>query len=187
MLPPTFALIAGLGNPGREYAATLHNVGFMIVDRLASSAGAAFRLERAWKAEVARAGDTILCKPVTYMNASGEAVGAVARFYKVPPGAVLVVVDDMALPFGKVRLRASGSSGGHNGLQSIIESFGTESVARLRIGIGGPENRAAVNHVLGRFTADEMPQLAQTLDRAVEAIATAQRDGLPAAMNAFNV
>ena len=185
--PPSFALIAGLGNPGREYETTRHNVGFMILDRLATSAGARFRLERAWKAEVAKAGDTLLCKPLTYMNASGEAVSALARFYKVPATAVLVVLDDMALPLGRLRLRASGSSGGHHGLASIIEGFATESVPRLRVGIGAPDNREAVPHVLGRFAPDEMPLLGQTLDRATEAIATAQRDGLTAAMNAFNV
>jgi len=187
MLPPPFALIAGLGNPGREYEGTRHNIGFMILDRMASAADATFRAERSWKAAMAKAGDTLLCKPLSYMNASGDVVCAAARFYKVPATAVLIVLDDMALPLGKLRLRARGSSGGHNGLESIIHSFGTEEIPRLRVGIGPPEKRESVSHVLGRFAPEEMPQIEQALDRAVEAIATAQRDGLPAAMNAFNV
>jgi PTH1 family peptidyl-tRNA hydrolase len=186
MLPPPFALIAGLGNPGREYEGTRHNIGFMILDRLAASAETTFRVERSWKAALAKSGDVLLCKPLSFMNASGDVVGDVAQFYKVPPAAILVVLDDMALPLGKLRLRATGSAGGHNGLASIIERFGTEAVPRLRVGIGMPENRASVNHVLGRFSPEELPQIAETLARAADAIATAQRDGMAAAMNLFN-
>ena len=186
MAPSPFALIAGLGNPGREYEGTRHNIGFMILDRLASVAGAPFRVERSWNAAIAKAGDAWLCKPLSYMNASGNVVWAVARFYKVPSSAILVVLDDMALPLGKLRLRTGGSSGGHNGLASILEACGTEAVPRLRVGIGVPEKRESVNHVLGRFAAEELPQIAPALERAVEAIAMAQRDGMTAAMNAFN-
>lgn len=181
-----FQLIVGLGNPGRDYADTRHNVGFMIVDRLAAKASAAWRTEKSWKTDVSRAGSAWLCKPQTYMNLSGAAVASVAAFYKIPTESVLVILDDMALPLGKLRLRASGSAGGHNGLQSVIDHLGTDSVARLRVGIGAAEPGEAVGHVLGRFSAGEKAALSETLDRALAAIDCAQANGLPAAMNAFN-
>jgi PTH1 family peptidyl-tRNA hydrolase len=183
---PSFRLIVGLGNPGREYRATRHNVGFMILDRISASAGAAWRTEKAWQAELARAGEVFLCKPQTYMNLSGESVGAIAGFYKIPTEQVLIVLDDMALPLGKLRLRANGSAGGHNGLQSVIEHLGTQQVARLRVGIGTAKPGEAVGHVLGRFALEETSALEQSLSRAVEAIDCAQTRGLEAAMNAFN-
>jgi PTH1 family peptidyl-tRNA hydrolase len=182
----TFQLIVGLGNPGREYAQTRHNVGFMILDRLAEKAGGEWRAERQWKAEVTRVDGVHLCKPQTYMNLSGRAVNALVGFYKIPASAILVVLDDMALPLGKLRLRPSGSAGGHNGLQSVIEHLGTPEVARLRAGIGAAQPGEAVGHVLGSFTEEERPLLAETIDRSVAAIECAQANGLPAAMNAFN-
>jgi peptidyl-tRNA hydrolase, PTH1 family len=181
-----FRLVAGLGNPGREYAGTRHNVGFMIVDRLAADAGAAFRLEKAWQLEAARAGDCFLCKPLTYMNASGEAVGALSQFYKIPPAETLIVLDDMALPLGKLRLRASGSAGGHNGLQSILDHLGTQSVPRLRVGIGAAEPGAAIGHVLGKFSPQEREAVEAAIARAIDAVRCAQEKGLEAAMNAYN-
>ncbi len=183
---PFFRLIVGLGNPGREYAFTRHNVGFMLADNLAAAARADFRTERGWKADVARAGDLVLCKPRTFMNLSGEAVRSVASFYKIPPAETLIVHDDMALPLGKLRLRPGGSAGGHNGLQSIIELLGTASVPRLRIGIGAAEPGAAVGHVLGVFSSGEKDALSESLGRAALAIAAARDLGLAAAMNAFN-
>jgi PTH1 family peptidyl-tRNA hydrolase len=183
---PLFQLIVGLGNPGHEYADTRHNAGFMIVDRLAEKAGAAWKTEKRWQTDVARAGSVFLCKPKTYMNLSGEAVQALVGFYKIPHEAVLVVLDEMALPLGKLRLRPAGSAGGHNGLKSIIDHLGTQEVARLRVGIGAAEPGAAVGHVLGRFRPEEKPVLAETIDRAIAAIDRAQTDGLAAAMNAFN-
>lgn len=183
---PLFRLIAGLGNPGREYRDTRHNVGFMIVDRFAAVAGAEFRTEKSWQAEVAKAGETLLCKPLTYMNLSGESVRAISDFYKVTPDATLIVLDDMSLPLGTVRLRATGSSGGHNGLQSVIDHLGTESVPRLRIGIGAAHPGGAIGHVLGRFAGDEAKLLDEALSRAVAAIDCAQNQGFQAAMNTFN-
>lgn len=181
-----FQLIVGLGNPGRDYADTRHNVGFMIVDRLATKAGAVWRTEKRWQTEVARAGASWLCKPQTYMNLSGAAVASVAGFYKIPHDSILVVLDDMALPLGKLRFRGNGSAGGHNGLQSVIEHLGTNAVARLRVGIGSAQPGEAVGHVLGRFRAEEKTTLTETLDRALEAIDCAQTKGLPAAMNTYN-
>ncbi|MEQ1862936.1 MAG: aminoacyl-tRNA hydrolase, partial [Chthoniobacteraceae bacterium] len=174
------------GNPGREYSDTRHNVGFMIVDRLAASAHSAWRSENRWKAELARVGDAWLCKPQTFMNLSGEAVAAVSGFYKIPADSTLVLLDDMALPLGKLRLRASGSAGGHNGLQSVLDHFGTDAVARLRMGIGSAEPGDAVSHVLSRFRPDEKPALDDAIARAVAAVSDAQTNGLPAAMNTFN-
>lgn len=181
-----YRLLVGLGNPGREYRDTRHNIGFMVLDRLADSARAPWQTEKAWQTELARDGETLFCKPLTYMNLSGVAVSRVASFYKIPPAEMLVVLDDMALPLGKLRLRGSGSSGGHQGLQSIIEHLGTEEVARLRVGIGAAEPGDAVGHVLGRFALEETAILRQSLDRVLEAIAAAQTRGLAAAMNAYN-
>jgi PTH1 family peptidyl-tRNA hydrolase len=158
----------------------------MIADRLAAKCGAEFRIEKAWQAAVARAGDALLCKPLTYMNLSGEAVRGVGGFFKIAPSETLVVLDDMALPLGRLRLRPDGSAGGHNGLQSIIDHLGTHAVPRLRIGIGAADPGAAIGHVLGRFSAEERAALAQSLDRAEEAIAFAQECGIAAAMNRFN-
>ena len=183
--PPGLRLVVGLGNPGREYRDTRHNVGFMIVDRLASRERAAFRTEKSWQAEVARAGDLLLCKPLTYMNLSGEAVRALCQFYKLDPAQTLIVLDDMALPLGRLRLRPDGSAGGHNGLKSIIEHFGSQSVPRLRIGIGAAQGEAT-GHVLGRFALEEKAALEQSLARALEAIDCLRERGIEAAMNTFN-
>lgn len=183
--PPFFRLLVGLGNPGREYADTRHNVGFLLVDRLAVRARADWRHERRWQADLARAGAVHLCKPLTYMNLSGQSVRAVADFYKIEPAQILIVLDDFALPLGKLRIRPSGSSGGHNGLQSVIEHLGTPAVPRLRIGIGNATG-GTVDHVLGRFALDEREPLAQSLGRAEEAITFAQTRGLAPAMNQYN-
>ena len=184
-IAPGFRLLVGLGNPGREYRDTRHNVGFMLLDRLAARERIDFRVEKSWQAEVARAGDLLLCKPLTYMNLSGQAVRPLSQFYKIEPSQVLVILDDMALPLGKLRFRTNGSAGGHNGLASVIEHFGTPAVPRLRIGIGGAEH-GVVDHVLGRFALEEQPAVEQSLDRALEAIDCARTRGLEAAMNAYN-
>lgn len=184
-LAPGLRLLVGLGNPGREYRETRHNVGFLLLDRLASRERAEFRTEKSWQAEVARAGDLLLCKPLTYMNLSGQSVRPLSQFYKIEPAQMLVILDDMALPLGKLRFRKDGSAGGHNGLKSIIEQLGTNVIPRLRVGIGSAE-RDAVDHVLGRFTLEERPALDQSLDRALEAIDCARTRGFEAAMNAYN-
>jgi len=182
---PTFRLLVGLGNPGREYFGTRHNVGFMVLDRLAAALGATFRADKKWKADVAIAGDVFLLKPQTYMNLSGESVNALARFYQIEPARVLVVLDDMALPLGRLRIRERGSHGGHNGLRSILDHLATQDVPRLRVGIGEAPD-AATGHVLGRFAVDERPLVEQSLDRAAEAVRFAQENDLPSAMNRFN-
>jgi peptidyl-tRNA hydrolase, PTH1 family len=181
-----FRLIVGLGNPGREYRDTRHNVGFMIVDRMAASARTVFRTEKSWRAEVAKTGDVLLCKPLTYMNLSGESVRGICDFYKIGAEETLVILDDMNLPLGALRLRTEGSAGGHKGLQSVIAHLATKAVARLRVGIGSARAGEVTDHVLGRFSPMEKAPLEESLDRAVAAIACAQSLGFSAAMNAYN-
>ena len=183
---PTFRLLVGLGNPGREYSGTRHNVGFMVLDRLAAASGATFRADKKWQADAVLANGVWLLKPQTYMNLSGESVSALVRFYQIEPARVLVVLDDMALPLGRLRIRERGSHGGHNGLRSILAHLGTQDVPRLRVGIGSSDPGEATGHVLGRFAVDERPLVEQSLDRAVEAVRFAQENDLPSAMNKFN-
>ena len=178
-------LVAGLGNPGREYQRTRHNIGFMVLDRLAADARLPWDFSAKWNAGWAKS-DVILMKPATFMNHSGEAVAAVANFYKITAPEVLVVLDDFALPLGRLRLRPQGSSGGHNGLESVLEHFGTEYVPRLRVGIGAAPVQGATDYVLGRFFEEEQPLLDSTICRAAEAVKCAIDKGLIAAMNLFN-
>ena len=178
-------LIAGLGNPGREYQRTRHNIGFMVLDRLAADAQLPWDYSEKWSAGWAKS-DVIMVKPATFMNRSGEAVAAIANFYKIAAAEILVVLDDLALPLGRLRLRAQGSSGGHNGLESVFEHFGTEAVPRLRVGIGAAPSRGAVDYVLGRFFDEEKPVLDEAIERAAEAAKCAVDKGLFAAMNVFN-
>ena len=181
---PLFRLIAGLGNPGREYEETRHNAGFMIVDRLAQRAGIPFRQEPKWNSAISASGGVILCKPQSFMNLSGEPIAAVARFHKIAPEQILAIFDDVALPLGRIRIRAGGSSGGHNGMQSILQHVG--DIPRLRIGIGAADGQPIIQHVLGKFLPDERPILAEAIDRAVAAVDCLQSNGIEAAMNQFN-
>ena len=132
MNEPRIRLVAGLGNPGREYQRTRHNVGFMVLDRLAADAQLPWEYAEKWKAGWAKR-DVFLVKPATYMNRSGEAVAAIANFYKIAAEEILIVLDDFALPLGRLRLRTQGSAGGHNGLESVLEHFGSDAVPRLRV------------------------------------------------------
>jgi PTH1 family peptidyl-tRNA hydrolase len=178
-------LVAGLGNPGREYQRTRHNVGFMVLDRLAADAQLPWQFSSKWNAGWAKT-DVILVKPATFMNRSGEAIAAIAYFYKIAAQEVLIVLDDFALPLGRLRLRAQGSSGGHNGLESVLDHFGTDSVPRLRVGIGSAPVEGATDYVLGRFFEEEQPLLDATIRRAADAVKWAIDKGLIAAMNLFN-
>jgi PTH1 family peptidyl-tRNA hydrolase len=185
-------LIAGLGNPGAEYVRTRHNAGFLLLDRLADRWRGEWRLERRFAArlaQVAPGGHVCwLCQPQTYMNASGEAVAAVARYYRVPAGRVLVAVDDADLPLGTVRLRPDGSSGGHHGLESVEQHLATRGYPRLRLGIGRqPEpGRQITGHVLGSFSRLEAEWFDRVLARASEAVQCWLTDGAVVAMNRFN-
>ncbi|HEY6013394.1 MAG TPA: aminoacyl-tRNA hydrolase, partial [Candidatus Limnocylindrales bacterium] len=162
-------VVVGLGNPGSQYARTRHNIGWQVVDRLADRAGWAGRGRQRDASSVVMGRydgiDLTLVKPLTYMNDSGLAVRKVLARASAPLADLLVVADDFALPFGKLRFRESGSHGGHNGLRSIIDELGTEKVARLRVGIGEP-GRGAIDHVLSRFATDERARLPILLDAA---------------------
>jgi PTH1 family peptidyl-tRNA hydrolase len=179
-------LIAGLGNPGREYARTRHNAGFRVIDVLAERWNVALSPEPKWRAELGRVGDVFLCKPTTFMNLSGEAVTAIADYYKIEPEETLIVCDDAALPLGRIRVRPGGSSGGQNGLANVILHFATEDVPRLRIGVGGPEGKTLTSHVLGAFSPEEETIFQAALTRAADAVELAQARGLESAMNQFN-
>ena len=179
-------LVAGLGNPGAEYDGTRHNIGFAVVDRLASEWNLKWQHEKRWRALWAKSDKAILVKPASYMNRSGEPLQAIGQFYKIAPEEILVVLDDMALPLGRLRLRPDGGTAGHNGLESIIVQFGTEEIPRLRIGIGSAPVEGATDYVLGRFFEEERAVVDKTIDRAAEAVKCAIDNGLLSAMNQFN-
>lgn len=185
-------LIAGLGNPGRSYAGTRHNAGFMVVDRLAGRWQGAWKSDKKFQARLARVqrdqGKVILCQPDTFMNASGEAIGAIAGFHKIPPARMLVVVDDADLAFGQLRLRPDGSSGGHHGLESVERHLGTRQYARQRVGIGrdAPGAREISGYVLSAFGREEQVLLEKVLQTACEQIECWLAQGAARAMNRFN-
>lgn len=180
-------IIVGLGNPGRDYAATRHNVGFMVLDRLAAHFGVEWKTDKARKAELAAGPGVLLVKPQTFMNASGECVGPLMRYFKFEPEQVFVVYDDISFPVGALRLRAGGSAGGHNGMKSLIAHLGTEKFPRLRIGISAPGQKQMISHVLGKFAPDERPLLDDALLRASAASLVALSHGFDAAANQFNI
>jgi peptidyl-tRNA hydrolase, PTH1 family len=180
-------LIVGLGNPGAKYRGTRHNIGFAVLDELANRAGAAFdaapvdAVTARWRDR-----DALLAKPMTFMNASGEAVGGLLRYFKIEPGDLLVIVDEVQLPLAKLRARARGSAGGHNGLKSIIAHLGDE-FARLRIGVGrGEARRDLADHVLARFDRDETADVERMTTRAADAAEMFITSGIAAVMNNYN-
>ena len=183
-------LVVGLGNPGMKYDGTRHNVGFAAVDLLAKRHGAQWEAApRGIDALVARwrADDVVLAKPLTFMNNSGVAVQSLLQFYKITAEDTLVVFDEAQLETGRLRIRPEGSSGGHNGLKSVIASLGTEQVPRLRIGVGrGDERRDLADHVLARFDSDERDVIAQAIDTAADAAELFVAEGAIAAMNRYN-
>jgi PTH1 family peptidyl-tRNA hydrolase len=181
-------LVVGLGNPGQKYEQTRHNIGFLVIDRLAQSYGAQLVKHLKWRAHLAKVpgSGAILMKPQTFMNESGQSVGAALRFYKWQPEQVLVVYDDVSLPFGALRFRRAGSAGGHNGIKSIISHLGSDRIPRLKIGIGNDTGNSLTGHVLGRFSSDEQNQLENTLATAAEAVQLALSEGVEPAANSFN-
>jgi peptidyl-tRNA hydrolase, PTH1 family len=179
-------LVAGLGNPGSEYANTRHNVGFMVLDCLAKRQQVTFSRALSWKSQYAKWNDLILLKPWTFMNNSGDAIGPFALYHKILPEQILVVVDDVALPLGRLRLRQSGSDGGHNGLRSIIDHLG-EDFPRLRLGIGSTnESGELVEHVLSSFLPSEQKTVEAAIERAAEAIEYVVQNGITSTMNIYN-
>jgi PTH1 family peptidyl-tRNA hydrolase len=187
-------LVVGLGNPGKEYEGTRHNIGFAVLDRIAEKLGCSFRNKSRFTALVAEAnageaGKVVLAKPQTFMNRSGTAVNTLLQWLKIEPAQLLVVVDDADLPLGQIRLRTAGGSGGHNGLRSIIETLGgNEEFARLRVGIGrsAPLGADISGHVLGRFAPSERELAEQAVAEATEAVNCCLREGVTVAMNQFN-
>ncbi len=183
-------LIAGLGNPGSEYAPTRHNIGWMVVDAFASK----FRIrldkheKNALTGEGRVAGGSVLvAKPLTYMNLSGDAVRLLVNAYTESLDDLIVVYDDIDLPLGKLRIRPAGSAGTHNGMRSIVSALGTETFARLRIGIGGVDSSGRLrDYVLGEFTADEQPVVQRAVERSVDALVLFCRGDLKRAMTDFN-
>jgi len=188
-------LIVGLGNPGREYSLTRHNIGWMIVDELARRHE--MRIEK--KQSDARVGGghfsgqkILLAKPLTFMNLSGKAVAGLMNFYRIEPGRLLILCDDLNLPTGKLRLRANGSDGGQNGLKSVAQMIGTREYARLRFGVGAPaeaerQERGTAAYVLRPFATEEIPLVEKSISRACDCIETFVSEGVQAAMNQFNV
>ena len=184
-------LIVGLGNPGAEYAKTRHNAGFSLVERLAERWKAGWGNERRFASRAAKAGHAgkkvLLCEPQTFMNLSGESVGALVQFYQLPMEKILIAVDDADLALGEIRLRPGGGSGGHHGLESVAEHLGTKEYARLRIGIGRKnETRQITGHVLGKFSAEENALLEKVLERAADQLECWLEAGIQKAMSQFN-
>ncbi len=188
----SWRLVVGLGNPGAEYTRTRHNAGFMVVEEIAARASAQWNFEKKFDARVAKAERSetklLLAEPQTFMNASGEAVGALVNFYRVPVAGLLVVVDDADLPFGEIRMRPKGSSGGHHGLESIEKHLGTREFARLKVGIGRTADgrRQITNYVLGKFSAAEAKLLEKVIKRAAGQAECWASEGAEKAMNRFN-
>jgi len=192
-------LIVGLGNPGREYRETRHNVGFMVVDEIArrhrlewamapSQVPDAFVVKKyAAPAGGIDAAPLLLAKPLTFMNRSGDAVGGLARYYDIDAGDLLIVYDDVDLPFGRLRARARGSAGTHNGMRSVVERLGTLEFPRLRLGVGrGDRRRDLADHVLSKFEADERAGLESFINRAADAAEMFAVEGIAKVMNAYN-
>jgi PTH1 family peptidyl-tRNA hydrolase len=182
-------LLAGLGNIGPEYDATRHNIGFMVLDFLARQHGGEFDVSRhAFATEISHKGRKfVLIKPTTYMNLSGKAVQHHLTANKIPVGNLLVITDDLALPFGKLRLKGQGSAGGHNGLKHIQETLGTPNYARLRFGVGSEFSKGRqVDYVLSPFSADERIDLSTHIEKAAEVALAFGSIGLERAMNFYN-
>ncbi len=179
-------LVVGLGNPGAEYEGTRHNVGFAVLDHLAAECRVNWERSSKWGAYWAKTQNALLVKPMTYMNRSGTPVLAVAQFYKIEPAEMLAVFDDMALELGRLRIRLEGGTGGHNGIDSIITTFGSDTIPRLRVGIGAAPGAGAVDYVLGRFFDEEKPVVEKAVARAAEAVKWAIDKGVVSAMNTFN-
>jgi len=185
-------LIVGLGNPGREYRDTRHNVGFMVVDEIARRHNLTFgmapsQVPDAFVAKKFGEPPVMLAKPLTFVNRSGDAVAALMRYYGIAIGDLLVVIDEIALPFGRLRARARGSAGGHNGLKSCIERLGTTEFPRLRLGVGrGDARRDLADHVLSKFETDEQSALGEFISRAADAAEMFAAEGIDRVMNAYN-
>lgn len=183
-------VIVGLGNPGKKYTNTRHNVGFMFVDEIAKKLSLSFRLDKAKKAEIAESnleGEKILLvKPQTFMNLSGDAVIAILQFYKLEVEDLLIIYDDMDLDVGRIKIKPAGSSGGHNGIDSIINRLGTSQIKRIRIGISKPASKDTIDYVLGNFGKNEKIEIDLSLDKGYDMIRDFITKGFDFVMNKYN-
>jgi PTH1 family peptidyl-tRNA hydrolase len=185
-------LIIGLGNPEAKYAQTRHNIGFEVVDNLVKNWQLSWQQNRRFQGLFAegnhpQGGKLFLLKPLTYMNRSGQSVRAALDWHKLSPPSLLVIYDDMDLPLGRLRLRLSGSAGGHNGIKSLISHLGSQQFPRLRLGIGkANHSAAAISHVLGRFAPEEMPVVTEVVQLASEIVEKSLRDGVEKTMSLYN-
>lgn len=189
--PGKMKLVVGLGNPGRRYALTRHNIGFRVLDEMARRAGVRFRkvwLRPIQTACVSMGGqDVMLVKPLTFMNRSGVGLRALVRRYGLGPEDVIVVLDDLDLEVSRLRIRKKGSAGGHKGLASVLSALGTESVPRVRVGIGPrPVKEDLTHYVLGRFRPEEAEAVEKTIQRAADAVSCMIQEGIETAMNRYN-
>ena len=182
-------LVVGLGNPGEDYAGTRHNVGFEVVEVLSGRHNISVK-KRAFQAvsgEGTIAGERVmLARPMTFMNLSGQSVAAISRYYKIEPGRIIVILDEVALPTGQLRLRFQGSAGGHNGLANILQLMGTNEIHRIRIGVGAAQPGRMIGHVLSRFPPAEASIMEEAYLRAADAVETALSEGYEMAMNRYN-
>lgn len=179
-------LIVGLGNIGEKYCFTRHNVGFMVLDRWALDDGYSFKEEKKLKCFIARHADLIFVKPTTYMNLSGEAVRAVMDYYKINVDDVLIIYDDISLDLGRIRFRANGSDGGHNGIKSVIQHLGTKDFDRLKVGIGPQPSIPSENFVLQNFSKEQMQDLKDVLKKSIEAVKFYLDNDIQKSQNRFN-
>lgn len=184
-------LIAGLGNPGLQYEKTRHNAGFMAADKIAEKYGVQFtkrKFDSVYGEFTLGKTKVLLLKPQTYMNNSGSAISAAAKFYKIPTDRIIIMFDDISLDVGKLRMRRKGSHGGHNGIKDIIELMGTDEIMRIKIGVGERTNRDydLKDWVLGKIPAEALPEFEKALDRAADAAAEIIQNGIDSAMNKYN-
>ena len=184
-------LLVCLGNPGKQYENTRHNIGFLTADEIERRSGVKINKlrYRALTGEVKLGGERVLVmKPQTYMNLSGEAVKLAGAFYKIPPERVIVISDDVSLPLGKLRIRANGSAGGHNGLKNIIQHLGTDAFPRIKVGVGAPQHpeHEMVDWVIGNFTPAEKKVVSEAVGRAADAVECLIEKGVSEAQNKFN-
>ena len=179
-------LITGLGNIGEKYCFTRHNAGFMVLDKWVMDNNISFKEEKKLKCFIAKMGDNLLIKPTTFMNLSGEAVRAVMDYYKIDIKDLLIIYDDISLDLGTIRFRSNGSDGGHNGIKSIIKHTGTKEFDRLKIGIGPQPNIPSENYVLQNFPQNQLEDLKNVLNRAIEAVEFYIDNGLEKSQNKFN-
>ena len=184
--PSPIKMVVGLGNPGKNYVGTRHNVGFEVVDDLLRGSGTEFKREKKWLAEICKFEGALIVKPLTFMNESGKAVGKIAKFYNITPEQILVVTDDVTLDTGSIRFRQKGSHGGQNGLRSIINHLGTNEFPRLKLGVGKASGAALTGHVLGKFPPNERELVENMLATASQAVLLSLTRGVEAAANQYN-